>query len=366
MVDTRGNDARTVSREEERRRREEAHLIALQQQVDELRHLLREQIGRQQRLEEQLRQGDSHMGQVRVDLDDVRQELHRFMQVRNLEDQRIRQQIADAQARAEEPLRPLRTVQAQMADVLELTRHQRERDDHAERQIAEVRAQVDTFRADILRALEIARQAKEALDGIGQTHTAVTRDIQRISDQSRLVEQEARRRLADLEQTIANTARRVEEVAGYRPMLEEGIRQVHDEIQIFQPQIDALAQKDRQLAENLGRAQAAAEERDAAVRERVEELRSQLTNEVSHVADAGVDATQGIHDRIGNWEEAQKDLIARLGALAVQVSALQQRDDRIAGSVRRAEERLVRLQLEQAQAAWEALMERRTKDSEGQ
>ena len=54
----------------------------------------------------------------------------------------------------------------------------------------------------------------------------------------------------------------------------------------------------------------------------------------------------------------------RIGTLSVRVTGLNQEDERLIAILRRSEERLVRLQLEQAQQAWEELMERRQRESE--
>lgn len=352
-------DLRANARDDERRRREEATVNSLQQQVDELRHLLREQLNRQGRIEEQLRLSESQLGQVRAELDDVRQETGRAGQLRQLDEHRVRQQMADLQSRVEEPQRPLRTLQAQMAELIDQLRQEREQITHGERQVEAVRAQVEGYRNDIARALETARLAREALDGVHQAQSALAREIQKAGDQVRLIEQEARRRMVEVEQEVANVAVRIDEVASYRPVLEESIRQARDELVAFQPQLDALGARYGQQMQALARVQAQAEERDGLIQGRLEEVRTALTEEIGRIMDAVDEAVDGIHARIAVWEEGQRELNGRLSQTSVQVSALQGRDDRLAELLRRTEERLVLQRLEQAQQAWEALMERR-------
>lgn len=357
-------ELRTSSREEERRRRDEVLANSLQQQVDELRHALREQATRQQRLEEQARSGEAQVGQARLELEEFRQETNRALQVRHLEDQRLRQQLSDVQARVEEPLRPLRNVQAQVNDAGEQLRQQRDQTAQAVKQIEVVRGQLDGLRGEVSRAVEGARSVREVVEAIQQAQAALSREAQKISDQARLIEQEARRRVATLEQTLENLSARIDEVSSYRPHLDEAIRKARDDMQVFQPQIDALTQRDRQQEQQTARIQAQAEERDTLIRERVEEIREHLAGEIGTVSTTLDEAGETLHHRINEWETAQRDITSRLSSLAVQATALQQRDDELAEAQWRGEERLLRLQLDQAQTAWEELMERRKKSDE--
>jgi chromosome segregation ATPase len=363
-IESRNLELRTSAREEERRRREEVLTSALQQQVDELRLVLREQANRQQRLEEQIRQSEAQVGQVRLELDTVRQEAGRLVQLRHLEEQRVRQQVANLQERVDEPLRPLRNVQAQVADLTEHIRLQREQIGQGARQVEAVAAIIETVRADAVRGVDAARQAREALETVQHAQSALGREIQKIGDQARLIEQEARRRAVAIEQQVENLATRLEAVAAIGPHLEELIRQTREEIRVFQPQIDAARDKDKQQDQQLSRVQTQAEERDTLMRGRVEDVREQLAREIAGVTAALNEALVGIHERIGEWEATHRDIVGRFGALGVEVRALQQADEQVAELVRRVEERLVRARLDQAQQAWEDLMERRQKESE--
>jgi chromosome segregation ATPase len=364
-METRNAELRNSLRDGERRRREEAQLVALQQQVDELRHALREQTTRQQRLEEQIRQSEAQVGQARLELDEARQEASRIFQLRQLEDQRLRDQVSDLQGRVDEPVRPLRNLQAHLTDVAEQVRLQREYAAQRERRIDDVQAQVEGFRGEVIRALDGTRQVREGIEVIQQAQAVQARETEKIGDQIRLVEQEMRRRFSEIDQQLTKLGAWIREVETHRPVLEEMIRQVRDEVRLLPPQIDELANKDKQTAEHVDRVNAQAEERDSLMRERLEDMREYLANQLHSVESALAEAAASLHERIGEWEAAQRDLSGRLGTLGIQITALSQADDRQVESLRRSEERLVRLNLEQAQEAWEALMERRRKESEG-
>jgi chromosome segregation ATPase len=365
-METRSPDIRATIRDEERRRREEVLAQSLQHQLDELRHALREQTTRQQRQEEILRQTEAQLGQMRVDLDEARQEAHRAGQVRQLDEQRIRQQLTDLLSRVDEPQRPLRTLQAQVADLLDQVRQRRDHESQESRQLEALRLQIEASRSEIVRALEGVRQVRETIEALQGAQAGLGRDIQRLTDQGRLIEQEVRRRITEVEQQVTNLGTRIEEVAVYRPMLEEAIRRTREDMRVFQPQIDSLGQRADQQDHHLGRVQAQAEERDALMRDRLDVVRVELTTQIGVVAGMVETTAAHLHERMGEWEAAHRDLASRLGDVAMHTSTLERADEHLLEIMRRMEERLVRDRLDQAQQAWEALMDRRQRESESE
>lgn len=365
-MESRSGELRAMARDEERRRREEALVVSIQQQVDDLRTLLREQHTRQQRQDELIRQLEGQAGQTTRELEEVRQSITRTIQLWQLEEQRLRQQVAELQARTEEPLRPLRSLQAQVGELIDQQRQRRDQESQALRQAAELRVLIDSIRSEASRAIEAVRQSREATEALQASQTGLGREVQRVSDQGRVIEQEVRRRVAETEQRVLNLADKIEEVGSHRPVLEEAIRRLREQIGVYQPQIDTLVQRDKQIEQNLGRAQHQAEERDTLLRERLDDFRTSLAAEVTAVAQAVDEMSTTFHERLSEWEDAQGDLANRLGGLIVRLTSLQQEDERLVALMRRSEERLVRSRLEQAQQAWEELMERRQKESEAQ
>lgn len=365
MVESRNSDLRSSVRTEERRRRDEAIAHALQQQVDEVRQAAREHSSRQQRLEELIRQLETQLVQARTEVAEARQETSRQSQIRQLEEQRVRQQISALQERIEEPQRPLRSLQAQVAELVDQVRQQRDQTGQELRQIEELSLQVDHLRAEVTLALTLARQLDEVREAGQTAYQSVSRDLQKVSDQNRLLEQELRRRLVEGEQRVASQAERLEEVARFRPALEEAIRRTNELLERVQPQISSLKQQDELLQASIDRTTAETEERDHHLHERLESLRGSLTNEIAALSTTMTALSTGIQEDLVALEENQRDLAHQIGDLGVHVVGLQQADERALALLRRTEERLVRSNLEQAQEAWEELMERRQQEHEG-
>ena len=99
-------------RHDDERRRDEARISALQNQVDELRQAMREVLSRQGREEELFKHYESATAQNRIAIDQLRQESQQSAQARALDENRTRQQVNDLDARLEDVTRPIRSLQA--------------------------------------------------------------------------------------------------------------------------------------------------------------------------------------------------------------------------------------------------------------
>ena len=109
-------------REDNSLKKGEAQIYQLQQQVDELRRLLREQVSRQHLVEENWKQAESRIGQLTEQQAKQTAEHVQQVQVRSLEEHRIKQDVAELQVRINEPIKPIRDLRAQLQEILESRR----------------------------------------------------------------------------------------------------------------------------------------------------------------------------------------------------------------------------------------------------
>ncbi len=128
-------------RDEERRRRDEAKINTLQQQLDEMRSMVREVVARQSRNEEGFKQYELALSQLRTSTEQHRHEVSQSLQARGLEDSRVRQQLTELDSKIEETSRPIRSLQAHIAEIIETLR--RGRDETRRRAASLRRTEVD-------------------------------------------------------------------------------------------------------------------------------------------------------------------------------------------------------------------------------
>ncbi|MER3438999.1 MAG: hypothetical protein C4346_16205, partial [Chloroflexota bacterium] len=187
-------------RQEDERKRDEARLVTLQNQIDELRQALRELASRQVRVEEALKQYEGAAAQNRLILDQMRQEAQQSAQARALDENRTRQVIADLEQRLDDAVRPIRSLQAHVNELIEASRRKTDDSSQHLKRYEELRALIEHLSAIGDRNAVVAHQLRDSIDTLRGETDQLRRDILRNEDAIKIVDQEARRRIADVTQ----------------------------------------------------------------------------------------------------------------------------------------------------------------------
>jgi len=91
------------SREEDQRKRDEAQFYSMQQQLDELRRQLKENLARQQWFEELYKQSEGKVNQLQLLQDRLSQDVAQTLQARQVDEGRTKTQLADLVKQVEAP-----------------------------------------------------------------------------------------------------------------------------------------------------------------------------------------------------------------------------------------------------------------------
>ena len=91
------------SREEDQRKRDEAQFYSMQQQLDELRRQLKENLARQQWFEELYKQSEGKVNQLQLLQDRLSQDVAQTLQARQVDEGRTKAQLADLVKQVEAP-----------------------------------------------------------------------------------------------------------------------------------------------------------------------------------------------------------------------------------------------------------------------
>src|SRR5437667_12704880 len=105
------------SKDEEQRKRDESLVHAIQQQVDELRRQLKENLARQQWFEELYKQSEARVAQLQLAQDRLAQDIAQTLHVRQIDDGRVKAQLADLATRIEVPDKQIRDLRAQVQEL---------------------------------------------------------------------------------------------------------------------------------------------------------------------------------------------------------------------------------------------------------
>lgn len=340
-------------REDDTLKRGEAQIYQLQQQVDELRRLLREQIARQNSVEEYLKQGQSAIVSVRDQVDKQTAEFHQVFQVRVLEEHRIKQELAELQVRSTEPIKPLRELRSQITQLFEQRRREGEQVGIDKQAVEKVATMARDTQAHIGRLDGHIKDLREAVKITANAQEFYQRELERLMEIIHNWEGSVRRLGEEFRQEIKGLRAEVQLFTNRIARLEDLQRQDAARIEEFPPVFDVLRQEDERIMANVVRAEKVYNERVAVIQDRLEEIRQQTESQFFNInqlfsgqADSDNVRFVQLDDRIRLTDAVVQDIQLRIEQIR-QVSEAEVHE------VYQMQEAVVTASLERAQSEYE-------------
>lgn len=338
---------------------DETRMIALQQQIDELRGIVHELMARQARGDELFKSHEMALGQVRAGVEQQRHETTQTLQTHHLDDQRLRQQLTDLDARVDGFVRPLRSIQAHVSELGEALRRGREEADKGERRFDELRPLIDHIAAQTERNASVVQAARESIEGLRAELDETRRGLQLSEDAIKIVEQDFRRRIAEVSQESLNASARIDELPAIFDRHAVAIEDMRDSIAHLDPLFDALGVADARLQEKISRFAAQSAERDDLIDEQIDEIRRQIQTQWHDLRQSIDQRDEWLGQRLGDLDDIDRELASRTTALETRIEETRE----LSGQLRRElwvlHESRSRMRLEQAQAELESVADAR-------
>jgi chromosome segregation ATPase len=337
-------------RQDDERKRDEARLITLQNQLDELRQALRELASRQVRIEESVKGHEGSAAQNRLTLDSIRQEGQQSAQARALDENRTRQTIADLEQRLDDATRPIRSLQAHVSELIEASRRKTDDSGQHQKRYDELRGLIEHLTAVGDRNAVVTHQLRDSIDNVRGETDQLRRDILRSEDAIKIVDQEARRRIAEVAQVGQNYSVRIDELRSDLTHAFDLIEEYRRSIVHVDPALNDLREVDVVLRQDINRFHAQAIERHEIVVDRLEDNRQATDAQFVEIRQSAEQRYERLGERIDEANELHRELGLRIGAVAHQLDELRLVDAAIRRDIWQLHEQRVRLRLEQAQA----------------
>ncbi len=348
-------DAR--ARDEERQRRDATTINNLQQQIDELRALVRDQVARGGRGNEIVKSVEAAITDVRADLDDHRRGQVQYAQARQLDENRIRAALADMHGGITEAHSSIRTLQAQATELIEQTRARRDTTDVTNRRFDELQSQITRTFAQQERLVDVMKGLRESIEEVRVEAAQARRDFQRFEDAIRIVDSEAKRRIIEVDQRIDVIPPRVEESLKRVAAVETAFKSVGEEFARLHNGLTNLAAIDVRQEEVYLTFNEQALERHDLVLERLEEVRQQgdaIDRDLRHAAE---ERDTYLASRIDLSDDALRDVAHRITLVNTRVDEVGQRVGDVRKELARASEQQVRSRFKQVQQELEEVVE---------
>ncbi len=352
-------DLVNLAREEERRRREEARQQALQAQIDELRHLIRELVSRQLRLEEELKASEADWAEQRQALEQHRHEVAQAAQARQLEEARFRQQLTELAQRIDESTRPIRSLQAHVAELLDAVRRQREDTGHDTRRFDELRILIDHLASHVERLSVVGQSLRSSIDAVTLEVERLGRELGKTQDGLRIVEQDVRRRVTEVFQEVESLKPQIKDGQARQQMVQAQVDGLREDLETIEPRFSEVSAEIDRLAAEIERVRSHALERDELTEERVEELRQQLEIQLRDLMALGEQRHSRTSEQLEQLTAVDRELAYRVDLIEVKLEELREIDRQLRNELWRLHEQRARWRLEQAQQELERVIEAR-------
>lgn len=351
-------------RQEDDRQREIARQGALQGQVDELRQALRELASRQVRIEEVIKGYEGGVAQNRMMLDQMRQESQQSAQARALDENRTRQQISEMEQRLDDAVRPVRSLQAHVSELLETSRRRVDDTGQNQRRFEELRSMIDHIQAVGDRNTVGSHQVRDALEAVKGDLDQVRRDQLRVDDAVKIVDQEARRRIAEVAESAGAVNSRLDELQADISHSLDLIDETRRSIVHIDPALEELRKIDIDVKQDIVKVNQQAIERHDVVVDRIDDVRTMADGQIAEVRQAQEQRIDRFNERIDDVVDQYRELGVRIGTVANQLEQLKLVDETIRRDLWQLHEHRVRLRLEQAQQELDQVSGLRRSDSE--
>jgi chromosome segregation ATPase len=351
-------------RQEDERQREFARQDALQGQVDELRQALRELASRQVRIEEVIKHYEGGVAQNRMLLDQIRQEQQLSAQARSLDENRTRQVVAEMDQRLDDAVRPIRSLQAHVAELLEASRRKVDDSGQYQRRFDELRAMIDHIQAVADRNTVASHQNRDGVESIKSELDQIRRDLLRNEDAIKIVDQEARRRIGEIAEASSDVRTRIDDLRSDISHSFDLIDETKRSIVHIDPALEALEKVDEEIREVIERVAQQATERHDVLVDRIDDVRRTSDGQVAEVRQALEQRIDRFNERLDEIVDEYRGIGSRISVLATQLEELRLADESIRRDVWHLHEQRVRMRLEQAQQELDHVTGLRRTDAE--
>jgi chromosome segregation ATPase len=354
-------------RQDDERRRDDARTAALQNQVDELRLANRELASRQTRDEELLKQNEALVAQLRLGIEQLRQEAQQSAQARALDENRTRQMIQDLEGRIDDGVRPIRSLQAHVTELLEASRRKVDDSSQTEQRLDELVVIIEHLSALGDRTSAITHGLRDGIDSVRTEVEGFRRDIIRAEDAIKIVDQEGRRRTTEVQGVAESYSARIDELRADLGHLYDSFEDQRRGLVHVDPTLDELRSDLLGLRQDSNRLQGQVTERHDLLIDMHDDHRQESDARFEQIRQHFEERLDRLNERIEEAAEASRETNYKLSDLSATLEELRQVDSALHRDMWYLHEQRVRVRLEQIQEELDvATAQRREADTEAQ
>jgi len=347
------------SRDDDYKRRDESQVNAMQQQIDELRRQLKENLARQQWFEELYKQGEGRVTLLQQAHDRMAQDIAQALHARQIDDSRTKGQLSELAVKVEAPDKQIRELKAQINEVVESRKVDRDSGAAYQRQIDDLQRQMRELNAQISKTNDTLKQLRDVFAELQESIGEVRQETVHAVELQRMEEQRLRRQGMELQGLFEALRQQFTEIAAKSQRVDDVRHQLTERIEGIEERLVPIRDEEIDLRKELSRIEALATEQYVAEQDRLETVRLQLETQVAEMRQIGDQRTDRYMTRLSNIDEHIRELDQRLGEFPSRFEALERRDEMIGAEADAIEEWLMMRQIAAMESVLDDVRKRR-------
>jgi chromosome segregation ATPase len=347
------------SRDDDQRRRDESQVYGVQQQLDELRRQLKENLARQQWFEEMYKQGEGRIAQLQQAQDRMSQDVAQALHARQIDDSRTKGILSDLAVKVEAPDKQIRDLKAQVQELLESRRTDRDTGVASQRQIDDLHRQIRETNAQISKSNDANKQIRELFIEIQESISEVRQETVHVAELQRMEEQRLRRQGMELQGLFEALRQQFTEIAARSQRVDDVRHQLTERIDAIEVKIEPIRDEGDTLREDIARIETLVNEHYMAEQSRLETVRLQLEAQIGEMRQVGDQRTDRYLSRLNNIDERLREIDQTLSEFPSRFEALERRDEMIGAEADTIEEWLVVRQIAAMETVLDDVRKRR-------
>lgn len=345
--------------DEDNRRREEVQFYSIQQQLDELRRQLKENLARQQWFEELYKQNEGKLQQVQLSQDRLMQDIAQSMHARQMEDNRLKAQVTELVNRIELPEKQLKDLRSQVVDILEARKSGRSIDASSQRQIDEVNSQIRDIHSHLGKISDSQRQLRDLVQELDSAMGEVRQEAVHLAELQSMEEQRLRRQGMELQGLFEALRQQFGEVASRSQRVDDVRRQLTERLDAMDETLERQRVDEATIRHDIGQLEKTSNEQYLLQQERLENVRSQIEAQLGEMRNIGDQRTDRIMTRFNGVDERLRAIEQLISEFPTRFEALERRDEVIGSEADSIEEWLVLRQIEALEHVLDDVRKRR-------
>ncbi|MBF6613669.1 MAG: hypothetical protein IVW55_11135 [Chloroflexi bacterium] len=347
------------SRDEDQRKRDEAQLYAMQQQMDELRRQLKENLARQQWFEELYKQSEGKVTQLQLAQDRMAQDVAQALHARQMDEGRVKAQVAELAQKVEAPDKQLREIRSQISALTEGRKTDHDVDMAGQQQTEEMQRQIREINAHIAKVGDAQKQLRDLIHDLDSKLGEIRQEALHVGELQTMEEQRLRRQGVELQTLFEALRQQFTEVSAKSQRVDDVRRQLTERLEAVEDQVALVRNNETGIDTEIARIEKQATEQYLLQQERLETARTQLDSQIGEMRQVNDQRTDRVMSRFSGVDDRLRAVEQTLAELPSRFEALERKDEMIGSEADTIEEWLVMRQLAAMETVLDEVRKRR-------